>query len=456
MQKDSPFRYLFTEKKLYSLYQARSISRSKARRFSPQKNTLPSNISINACPQTTNRYNSQPIMKFKLGELFCGPGGLALGAAMAEPAKSAQGEEFSIAHVWGVDKDPAAIQSYIHNIGTPHNAEGLCCDAIEFCRTEIQKHKRITALAFGFPCNDFSLVGKRKGVNGQYGELYKAGIEAIKKMNPFWFIAENVSGIHSANQGATFQQIIKEMKATGKWGYNLTAHLYKFEKYGVPQFRHRFIIVGIRKDQHLSFKVPIPTHGDGIPFVSVSKAFSEITSNAPNTELTRQAPVIEQRLKLTPPWKNAWFLDELLEMKSKDRLDILQRLPWYEKELSHLSDYKICKMIEEVRLRCTKARMSHIYRRLHPKLPSYTITGSGGGGTHVYHWQEHRALTNRERAKLQGFPDSFEFKGSKEEVRKQIGMAVPPTGAKILFEAILKTFAKIDYPCIPSNYPIED
>jgi len=92
--------------------------------------------------------------------------------------------------------------------------------------------------------------------------------------------------------------------------------------------------------------------------------------------------------------------------------------------------------------------MSHIYRRLHPDKPSYTITGSGGGGTHVYHWEECRALTNRERARLQGFPDDFSFKGPKEMVRKQIGMAVPPTGAKIIFEAILKTFAKIDYPSI--------
>ena len=95
--------------------------------------------------------------------------------------------------------------------------------------------------------------------------------------------------------------------------------------------------------------------------------------------------------------------------------------------------------------------MSHIYRRLHPDKPSYTITGSGGG-THVYHWEEHRALTNRERVRLQSFPDWFEFKGPKEQVRKQIGMAVPPEGAKKIFEAILKTFAGIEYDWIESNH----
>ena len=93
-----------------------------------------------------------------------------------------------------------------------------------------------------------------------------------------------------------------------------------------------------------------------------------------------------------------------------------------------------------------------IYKRLDPNKPSYTITGSGGGGTHVYHWKENRALTNRERARLQTFPDSFEFFGSKESVRKQIGMAVPVKGAKIILTSVLKTFAKIDYSSVPSNY----
>jgi DNA (cytosine-5)-methyltransferase 1 len=69
----------------------------------------------------------------------------------------------------------------------------------------------------------------------------------------------------------------------------------------------------------------------------------------------------------------------------------------------------------------------------------------------MYHWEEPRALTNRERARLQTFPDDFEFIGSKEEVRGQIGMAVPCRGAKVIFEAILKTFAGIDYPSMASS-----
>ena len=85
-----------------------------------------------------------------------------------------------------------------------------------------------------------------------------------------------------------------------------------------------------------------------------------------------------------------------------------------------------------------------------PNKPAYTVTAAGGGGTFMYHWTD-RELTNRERARLQTFPDSFVFEGSKEQVRKQIGMAVPAEGAKIIFEAVLRTFAGIPYSSVEPN-----
>jgi DNA (cytosine-5)-methyltransferase 1 len=107
---------------------------------------------------------------------------------------------------------------------------------------------------------------------------------------------------------------------------------------------------------------------------------------------------------------------------------------------------------EHLKLKVKGAKLSQIYKRLSPNEPSYTITGSGGGGTHVYHWSEPRALTNRERARLQTFPDEFKFIGGKESVRRQIGMAVPPDGAKIIVKAIMQSFAGIDYPYVEPKY----
>jgi len=103
---------------------------------------------------------------------------------------------------------------------------------------------------------------------------------------------------------------------------------------------------------------------------------------------------------------------------------------------------------EHLKLNVKGAKLSQIYKRLHPDFPAYTITGSGGGGTHGYHWKEPRALTNRERARIQTFPDNFIFIGSKESVRRQIGMAVPPKLSEQIFTAILKLFAGIKYPFV--------
>ena len=98
-----------------------------------------------------------------------------------------------------------------------------------------------------------------------------------------------------------------------------------------------------------------------------------------------------------------------------------------------------------MRLNVKGTKLSNIYKRLDPDKPAYTITGSGGGGTHVYHWSEPRALTNRERARLQTFPDDYVFYGNKESVRRQIGMAVPPLASKFIFNAILKSIVGLEY-----------
>lgn len=345
---------------------------------------------------------------FKLAELFCGPGGLALGAVSATTNKN--GRLYKIESVWANDIDEDSCATYSDNI---HNGNGsfVVCGPVE--KINFNKVPDFDALAFGFPCNDFSLVGKQKGFNGKYGPLYTYGVKAINIHNPKWFIAENVGGIQSANNGEAFKIILNDLKNAGK-GYNLTTNLYKFEEYGVPQTRHRIIIVGIRQDLGLKFKVPAPTTPH--KYVTAQEALENppIPENAPNNVKTNQSKTVIERLKHIPPGENAWY----------------EGIP------------------EHLRLNVKGAKMSQIYRRLHPAKPSYTITGSGGGGTHGYHWEEPRALTNRERARIQTFPDEFIFKGSKGSVRKQIGMAVPPKGAKIIIEALLKTFARVPYESV--------
>jgi len=342
---------------------------------------------------------------FKLAELFCGPGGLSLGLVSATVNNS--GKRYGITSVWANDIDEDSCKTYARNI---HNGDdtNIVCAPVE--TIDFKKVPHFDVLAFGFPCNDFSVVGEQKGFNGKYGPLYTYGVKAIDFYNPKWFIAENVSGLQSANNGKAFEKILHDLEGAGK-GYKITAHLYKFEDYGVPQTRHRIVIIGIRKHLGLEFKVPAPVTAE--KYVTAREAIENppILKEAPNHEITNQSKIVIERLKYIPPGENVWYAG----------------VP------AHL------------RLNVPKARMSQIYKRLHPDKPAYTITGSGGGGTHAYHWEENRALTNRERARIQTFPDNFIFEGSKESVRKQIGMAVPPKGAQIIAEAVLKTFAGISY-----------
>jgi len=229
--------------------------------------------------------------------------------------------------------------------------------------------------------------------------------------SPNWFIAENVGGITSSNDGKAFEVILQDFRDSG---YRITAHKYKLEEYGVPQARHRVIIVGFREDLGLEFKVPAPTQRRK----NAGEALANIPQWAKNNELTRQSKEVVERLSYIAPGENAWNA---------------KRLP------------------DHLKLNVPRTQLSHIYKKLHPEQPAYTVTGSGGGGTHMYHWSENRALTNRERARLQTFPDWFEFVGSKESVRKQIGMAIPVDGARIIVEAVLKTVAGMPYSYVHPN-----
>ena len=140
-------------------------------------------------------------MIFRLGELFCGPGGLACGAKMAGSIM-ANGEEYAIRHAWATDYDPSTCRTYAHNICGDENAKSVVCADVRKLDLATLKHiSEIDGLAFGFPCNDFSQVGEQKGVDGTFGPLYQYGVKMLKLCQPQWFLAENVGGLQSANGG---------------------------------------------------------------------------------------------------------------------------------------------------------------------------------------------------------------------------------------------------------------
>ncbi|GAA4925057.1 DNA (cytosine-5-)-methyltransferase [Nesterenkonia rhizosphaerae] len=344
---------------------------------------------------------------YRLGELFSGPGGLGLGASWA----SARVEGAAIEHAWASDYDLDTCQTYSRNViggeGTEWSFLPPSVIHADIREYDISSLPPIDALAFGAPCNDFSQIGEKKGFQGDFGPLYSYGVQVLKSHKPRWFLFENVGGI----RGGNFERICADFEAAG---YRLYPHYYDFSLYGVPQKRRRVIVVGIRNDLDVEFKVPAPVEAD----ISVRTALCGIPADAGNHEPTRTSPTTVARLRCINPGQNAWTAE----------------LP------------------EHLRIN-TNTKIPSMYRRLDPEKPSYTVTGGGGGGYHIYHWDEPRPLTSRERARLQSFPDDFVFVGGKESVRKQIGMAVPPRGAAVIFEAILKSFTGEEYAWVESNMP---
>ena len=243
---------------------------------------------------------AKKILKF--GEMFCGPGGLAKGAMLA----GAEHPHFTIQHSWATDIDILSCQTYAYNIcgNDLENEPSIINKPVH--EIDIKNElKPVDIFAFGFPCNDFSNVGKKKGLDGKYGPLYTYAAEYLKRHQPRIFIAENVSGLKSANEGKAFEFIINTFI---KLGYNLTVHQYEFDKYGVPQKRKRIIITGalrggFKKDNFFLYPAK-PVNS----FISSQEAISEppISNNDPLHSMVKHPPQVIERLSFIDEGENVW------------------------------------------------------------------------------------------------------------------------------------------------------
>lgn len=324
--------------------------------------------------------------------LFAGCGGLDLGAEMSN----------GVTVRWANDSDPAAAASYAENF----DGQMVVGDVRDLEPPPIPAD----ILLAGPPCQDFSVLWLHEGARTARGNLYNEVLRFLHEKEPAAFILENVRGLLSANNGQAWALIRSGLKGPGRAvgavdsegpRYDLSVDVVNFADLGVPQLRDRLIVIGTRSDLGMApVEIPRPTADSPL-------TARESLENPPlppfgvnNHDLHADAPGVVERLKLIPPGGNYTAIPE-----------------------DHPS--------------AVKGLISHVYRRLAPDQPSYTIVAGGGGGSMGYHYAEPRSLTNRERARLQTFPDEFKFKGSIREVRAQIGNAVPPIGAKVIVEAVV-------------------
>mgnify|MGYP003775118829 CR=1 FL=1 len=332
--------------------------------------------------------------------LFSGCGGMDLGAELAGGRV-----------IWANEKDPFACKTYRNFSGFNHTT--LVEGSIENLDLDIDlpEASEVDVVLGGFPCQDFSMIWKRPGLLGSRGNLYTYFVDIVRRKKPLAFVAENVKGLLSANKGRAIQQIQEDFALCG---YTLSTKVYNFANYGVPQLRERVLIVGIRDDLGIQFSPPDPTHAPKdvardlglLNHAGAREALLDVESVPHNNEHQNIKQKTKDMLSLIPPGGNF--------------SSIPKGHPNY-----------------------VKGMISHVYRRLDPELPSTTIIAAGGGGTWGYHYAEPRPLTNRERARLFGFPDTFRFYGSISEVRRQIGNAVPPTGFKVVARKLFQTLAEV-------------
>ncbi|MEK6745585.1 MAG: DNA cytosine methyltransferase [Pseudomonadota bacterium] len=320
----------------------------------------------------------------KIVSLFSGCGGMDLGFKKAG---------FDI--IWANDFNHWACTTYANNFGN-HVHEGDICD---FPSSKIPDCDMIIG---GFPCQDFSMIWKRGGIGTERGNLYRQFVRIVTDKQPKIFIAENVKGLLTANDGKAVQAIIDDFTNSG---YNVELHKVNFANYGAPQLRERVLIIGIHKSINQKFKLPDVTHTNET-FVSSEEALRGVKKVLYNNEHQNIQKKTVEMLKLIPAGGNFTSIP-------KDS-------PYY-----------------------VNGMISHVYRRLHPKKPSTTIIAGGGGGTWGYHYEEPRPLTNRERARLFGYPDNFIFEGSITEVRRQIGNSVPPVGILPIAKSIKNFLDKV-------------
>ncbi len=261
-------------------------------------------------------------------------------------------------------------------------------DELEETSPAVEKFFPVSSdvLIGGFPCQDFSVAGKRKGFTSERGLLYQQMIRAAKRLSPKIFVAENVKGL--TNLGDALKTIKEDFAKTGKTGYRIFSKLHHAADFGVPQTRERVFIVGIRKDLDPdAFSFPFETHASN-----------------PDEEGLR-------------PWVSA-------RNAIGDLIDKGENIP-------NQSQYSKAKNYGE---HCQGNR------KIKADYPSPTIRAEHHGNIE-FHYSLPRRLSVRECARIQSFPDDFVFRTSASAAYKMIGNAVPPVLGWHIANAVMKALS---------------
>lgn len=311
--------------------------------------------------------------KYTYIDLFAGAGGLSLGFDKA-----------GFENIFSVEFDKTYANTYMKNF--PDHK--MIIDDIKNIDDKKIKNlvgnKKVDIIVGGPPCQGFSIAGNigRNFIDDDRNRLFKEFVRFVKLLQPKIFIMENVSAMERHNKGKTIKEISEEFK---KCGYDVKYKVLLASEYSVPQERRRIFIVGTKKDNTFQFPEKcskIVTIRDAID--DLPKLENGESSDIPNHVAMKHSKQMLDKMSYIKDGGNRMDIPEELRPKSGD---------------------------------------PRKYIRYDSNKPSYCVTGDM---RKIFHYSQNRALTCRELARIQTFPDTFIFYGNSGQIQQQIGNAVPP------------------------------
>ena len=337
--------------------------------------------------------------KYKVIDLFAGVGGLSYGFS--------QNENFEI--VMANEYEPDIAKAYSLNHPDVNMIQG---DIRNITKETLEEYAKqgIDIIIGGPPCQSYSTLGKRQ--MDERAHLFEEYCRVLSIVKPKLFLFENVSGLLSMQGGKLIETIKNEFK---KLGYDVKSKLLNAVNFGVPQFRDRVILVGMRNTN--CFEYPNETHGDGLlPYRTVEDAFSDLPVLKSGESSSKYATEPQNELQEYYR-RNSTYLTENESPKNGEHLiQIMQALP----DGGSKDD-----LPEEIR---PKSGYGNTYAKMWWKKPAPTVTRNFAtpSSSRCVHPRDSRAMTTREGARLQSFPDTYKFYGSVSTKNLEIGNAVPP------------------------------
>ena len=353
--------------------------------------------------------------QYNVIDLFAGVGGLSYGFSKSP--------EFRILAANEIEKDISISYSLNHP-----DVNMINCDINDLTEKKLAEAlncQKIDIIVGGPPCQSYSTAGKRQlDARANLFMQYKRVLQIIQ---PQAFVFENVVGILSMDCGHLFERVQAEFTSLG---YDLKYKVLDAADYGVPQHRERVFLVGFKGIN--PFEYPKPTYGAGkLPYVTVKDAIGDLpvlksgqTSNAYAKEADNEF--------LRFVRENSTVLSEHTAPKNSEHLI---------KIMEALGDGQSKgDLPENIR---PKSGFENAYAKLWWEKPSTTITRNFAcpSSSRCIHPRDSRAMSIREGARLQSFPDNYLFYGSDSLKRLEIGNAVPPLLSKAIAEQMLKAIA---------------